>query len=553
MKFSKKFLAAWAMGLIALAGCTYDDTALTERVSKVEKDVSELRTLVEGLNVNIKALVTTVDALKNADQITAVEKLPDGSGYTVTYSKSGMITIVNGKNGLDGNNGKDGVTPLISVRLDADGTYYWTVNGGYLLDDKGAKIPATAHIATPQIRINAGNFEISYNNGTTWEVIGTAGAQDAVVFKQVIDGEASVKFVLADGTEITIPKARQFVINVASTTVIMKPGQTANVFYTIAAGDANTVVDAFATKGFAVAVSASNATSGRLTITAPDPLTDGKVYLFAVKGDGTTAARIFSCEEGVFTIDETAFAVHVPAAGGHVKVPVSTNMQYFAMVDPAYGWIKLLDTRAVRKETLTFEVAENTSKDPREGIVIVSNDLIGRKRYSIIQDGASSTPGGGSADLGTFNNGQKTSVISTYTSTDGWKVDNTKLLPLEIKFPEYPGIRPVLRGIPSEMGVLTSPIISGGCGKLTFIVARTVGSNAGNRVKIEIKDKAGNVLKTKIFTNETLAQYVAQTYSFDFNVAGEFQIVATNITLHNSSLAPDDFAILDLTWTGFAG
>ena len=220
--FLTRSLAVAIAAMMTFTGC-YDDSDLQTRMDQAEADIAELQQLVKDINTNISSLVTVVDALKNSDQITSVTPLSDGSGYTITFSKSGTITIYNGKNGVDGTNGTngangengaDGHTPVISVKLDTDGQYYWTVDGEYLTDADGKKIPATAHIATPQIRINEGNFEISYNEGLTWEIIGNAGASDDVVFKQVIDGPASVLFVLSDGTQIEIPKTQQFVINV---------------------------------------------------------------------------------------------------------------------------------------------------------------------------------------------------------------------------------------------------------------------------------------------------------------------------------------------------
>ena len=244
---------------MTFTGC-YDDSDLQTRMDQAEADIAELQQLVKDINTNISSLVTVVDALKNSDQITSVTPLSDGSGYTITFSKSGTITIYNGKNGVDGTNGTngengaDGHTPVISVKLDQDGQYYWTVDGECLTDAEGKKIPATAHIATPQIRINEGNFEISYNEGLTWEIIGNAGASDDVVFKQVIDGPASVLFVLSEGTQIEIPKTQQFVINVESTDVIASAGQQASVSFTVSGADENTVVDAFGTKGYEASV-----------------------------------------------------------------------------------------------------------------------------------------------------------------------------------------------------------------------------------------------------------------------------------------------------------
>ena len=554
---------------MTFTGC-YDDSDLQTRMDQAEADIAELQQLVKDINTNISSLVTVVDALKNSDQITSVTPLSDGSGYTITFSKSGTITIYNGKNGVDGTNGTngangengaDGHTPVISVKLDQDGQYYWTVDGEYLSDADGKKIPATAHIATPQIRINEGNFEISYNEGMTWEVIGNAGASDDVVFKQVIDGPASVLFVLSDGTQIEIPKTQQFVINVTSTDVVASAGQQAFVDFTVSGADENTVVDAFGTKGYEATVMMSNASTGSLTITVPDPMTDGKVYLMAVKSDGSTAARIFSCEEGVFSVDETAFAAKVPAAGGNVEVPVRTNVSgYMVMVDPGNQWIKHVETKAVKTETLVFSVEANTSTEERSGKVIIMPPMgMGMPaNYLIIQEGMSDTPpvvtGGGSADLGTINGGVAIATFGTYTTTNGWTAVEAKAYDIYYINSELFAegtIRPQFRGKNGQMGSLTSPLLTGGCGTVTIKWYRG-STKTGNTISVDIKNSEGTVLKTESHTNPDAAQKAIQETSFEMNVAGDFQMVINNVRYNSSVTTMDAIGIIDVTWTGYS-
>ena len=564
--FLTKSLAIAIAAMMTFTGC-YDDTDLVNRMDQAEADIAELQQLVKDINTNISSLVTVVDALKNSDQITSVTPLSDGSGYTITFSKSGTITIYNGKNGVDGTNGTngengaDGHTPVISVKLDQDGQYYWTVDGEYLTDAEGKKIPATAHIATPQIRINEGNFEISYNEGLTWEIIGNAGASDDVVFKQVIDGPASVLFVLSDGTQIEIPKTQQFVINVTSTDVIASPGQMAFVDFTVSGADENTVVDAFGTKGYEASVMMTNASTGSLTITVPDPMTDGKVYLMAVKSDGSTAARIFSCEEGVFSVDETAFAAKVPAAGGNIEVPVRTNVSgYMVMVDPGNQWIKHVETKAVKTETLVFSVEANTSTEERSGKVIIMPPMgMGMPaNYVIVQEGMSDTPpvvtGGGSADLGTINGGVAIATFGTYTTTNGWTAVEAKAYDIYYINSELFAegtIRPQFRGKNGQMGSLTSPLLTGGCGTVTIKWYRG-STKTGNTISVDIKNSEGTVLKTESHTNPDAAQKAIQETSFEMNVAGDFQMVINNVRYNSSLTTMDAIGIIDVTWTGYS-
>ena len=562
MRISFRAIIIAIASVSIFAACEkYDDSALVARVDKAEADIKELQTLVNQLNSTLSGLASTVDALKAQDCIVSVTELADKSGWVVEFSQTGKITIYNGKNGIDGKDGKDGTngtdgtngqdgkTPTIGVKLDVDGNYYWTVNSEYLLDENGNKIAATAHVATPQLRINNGNFEISYNGGVTWEIIGEAGNTGAVVFSKVEDGTDAVTFTLGDGTTIVIPKVGAFVINM-DTDVIISAGSSVNVTYTINSSDDATVVDAFGTKGFEAEVMASSVSAGMVRITAPNPLTNGKVYVIAVKGDGTTAARILSCEEGVFNLDETAFAVKVPAAGGAFEVPFQTNQDNpMVMVAPGYSWITYVETKAVRNGKIVFSIEENTSEEERTGQVSINF-----QQYTIVQEGKSATPvtGGGSADLETINNGANGPAINTYKTASGWTAAVSRVLNYSSRYDDVDTPRPVLAARSSQIGTLTSPLLSGGCGTVTIDYTRAF-TNTGSNFTIEIKSSDGEtVLKSDSHVDDTLKQYERSKLSFDFNVSGDFIIVVTGNKCSNTGTTNDDFMIIDLSWTGYS-
>ena len=75
-------------------------------------------------------------------------------------------------------------------------------------------------------------------------------------------------------------------------------------------------------------------------------------------------------EERVFDTDGEGNYV-VEAAGGEVKVKVTTNLEYTVEIPAeAKAWLSVADTRAViREETLAFTVAENASFDERSATV----------------------------------------------------------------------------------------------------------------------------------------------------------------------------------------
>ena len=176
-----------------------------------------LQRLCNETNTNLSALQTIVTALQNNDYITSVDPLTeDGKvvGYTIKFAKSNPIVIYNGKDGADGN------TPVIGVKKDTDGIYYWTLDGEFIVVD-GQKIKAQgtdgnngadgSDGVTPKLEIREGYWWISYDNGTNWTQLGKATGEDGKDADsiKITQDENNVYFELTDGTVITISKTGQ--------------------------------------------------------------------------------------------------------------------------------------------------------------------------------------------------------------------------------------------------------------------------------------------------------------------------------------------------------
>ena len=178
-----------------------------------------LQRLCNETNTNLSALQTIVTALQNNDYITSVDPLTKNGkvvGYTIKFAKSNPIVIYNGKDGTDG---VDGNTPVIGVKKDGDGIYYWTLDGEFIIVD-GQKIKAQgtdgsdgADGVTPKLEIREGYWWISYDNGTNWTQLGKATGEDGKDADsiKITQDENNVYFELADGTVITISKTGQSV------------------------------------------------------------------------------------------------------------------------------------------------------------------------------------------------------------------------------------------------------------------------------------------------------------------------------------------------------
>ena len=197
------------------------------------KAFEALKALVNQMNSNISALQTAVTALENNDYVTSVTPVTENGvviGYSITFAKSGSIIIYHGEDGEDGKDGVDGTdgqTPQIGIGKDTDGKYYWTLNGQWLLDSEGKKIPTTgadgkdgADGIIPEFKIEEGNWWISYDNGVSWTMVGQAtgdqgpqgpqgpsGSNSSCLFTGVSWDSDYVYLDIVSGETLTIPQA----------------------------------------------------------------------------------------------------------------------------------------------------------------------------------------------------------------------------------------------------------------------------------------------------------------------------------------------------------
>lgn len=164
--------------LTAMVGCSYDDEAIWKEIESVKDRVDMLEESVIKTNEDIVTLQTIVNALQK--NVFVVSVTPTAEGYTIVFSDGTTAEIKSGKDGANGAN-----APVISVKQDADGNYYWTVDGEWLLVD-GERVRANGidgedgidgengidgkDAIAPQVRINDATkeWEISTDGGETW-------------------------------------------------------------------------------------------------------------------------------------------------------------------------------------------------------------------------------------------------------------------------------------------------------------------------------------------------------------------------------------------------
>ena len=430
----KKILCfLFAVSILSGCGDDYDDSALTGRVDDLENRVSKLEELCKQMNTNISSLQALVNALQDNDYITGVTPITkDGEtiGYTISFAKSAPITIYHGEDGKDGQDGKpgedgnDGLTPIIGVKQDTDGVYYWTLNGDWLTDDSGNKIQAEGRDGTdgkpgedgndgqdgkpgedgndgqdgkpgedgkdgitPQLKIEDGDWYVSYNDGASWTQLGKATGdkgepgepgQAGGIFKDVEETDDSVIFTLNDDSTITIPKATASetldIVFGNTDSINVLPDKTYEIEYTITGADENTLIEVVAQDLYKASVSPTDYQSGKIIVTTPSAdLGASRVLVFVSKGTNTIM-RILNFVESVILVSTNT--VEIAAEGETVQIEVETNVTYSVEIPEAdQTWLSIAETRAAtHKETLTFTAQANPNTTYRYSTVNLKDD-----------------------------------------------------------------------------------------------------------------------------------------------------------------------------------
>ena len=345
------------------------------------------------------------DGLNGKDGITPLLKIDTEGYWTISYdngkiynrildSNNSPVSAIgkdgeNGQDGKDGVDGVDGQTPEIAIKQDSDGIYYWTKDGQWLTDQQGKKIKANGidgengkDAIAPKLKIENGRWLLSTDEGRSWIDIGQATGNDGEdgkdgdsFFQNVTQDDEKVTLILANGTTIYIPKYKELAISFNKTgEIVVIPGSSQTINYTLTGATSKTIVKALGQGGWTAKVKATNTTSGVITITAPDPMTDDEILVLVYDGENTTIMNYIYCVQGVINITNNYY--DIPATGETKEIPLSTNINYSVYIPTeAKTWITQQQSlgRTLRNETLTFVIAPNTGGERSATIELRDN------------------------------------------------------------------------------------------------------------------------------------------------------------------------------------
>lgn len=193
--------------IILAAGCA---KGVDEELYALDARLVALEERCSSMNADINALHAIVGSYDRYDFVTDVSPVYDADGsiraYRISFSNSGTVTVSSGRNAG---------TPVIGVEKDVDGQYYWTVThedgtvGPIYINNTSQKVSASA--IRPAIRIEDGNWMISYDGGVEWSYLGKATGTAGVSFVDHLDvSDSVVCFHFIDGSTVNVPTLSTF-------------------------------------------------------------------------------------------------------------------------------------------------------------------------------------------------------------------------------------------------------------------------------------------------------------------------------------------------------
>ena len=398
----KRFLSILSLVILGFVSTAcYDDTDIREAIDDLDGRVTTLETLCTELNTNLSALTTLVQAMQKGDYVVSVSPLiEDGVevGYRIVFKESGVVDLYHGKDGADGAdgedgkdgangaNGTDGHTPVLGTKQDTDGAYYWTIDGEWVLDGEGNKIPLVTVGATPQLKIEDETWFVSYDDGKTWEELGAAVS---VGIKDIKEENGELVITMADGTVIAVPLGSPMKVVLGDfDATALQYGADLEIPYTVEGVEGDVVV--FLLKegsAFEAELVEESALAGKVIVkqlAAAQTEAKGKVGIFAVAEDGTTVSQAVRLVSGVFySVEGNKEAYEVEAAGGNVEFKVATNTTF--EVKTGAEWITYVETKAIEEKTLTFAVAANEGEAREAAVELASGDIV--LGFTVAQEG----------------------------------------------------------------------------------------------------------------------------------------------------------------------
>ncbi len=189
---------------IVVSCSKYDDSGLKSEIGRLQEKVSSIERLCKDYNDDLSAIRSLVQAAEGRDYIKNVEELPDSDGYRITFTSGKTVEIHDGEDAI-------GAAPIVGVKKDSDGCYYWTMDGKFIERD-GHRFKVEGEDGkngcSPKVKIENDFWYVSYDDGASWNKLDSitsyAGSSSFVQF--VKETGDAFEFRLPDGSVLSIKK-----------------------------------------------------------------------------------------------------------------------------------------------------------------------------------------------------------------------------------------------------------------------------------------------------------------------------------------------------------
>ena len=179
---------------------------------------------------------------------------------------------------------------------------------------------------------------------------------------------------MIDGTVISLPKQAAFSFTLGQTRVTnVLPNIAYEISYTITGDESQQPnIETIAPDGWRVNLQRTNALSGKIVVTTPAYVTDGKLLVLVTDASGTTLMQTVTFVKGNISLEQTDYTVE--SAGGNVVVNVQTDIDYDVNIATDHlSWITP-QVDPLHPESFTLLVGANSSASYRYATVYLVND-----------------------------------------------------------------------------------------------------------------------------------------------------------------------------------
>ncbi len=382
------------MAMLLLTSCEHtifdDFFDIHDEIDKLKESSEDLEKRIDNINNTIATYKAIVEVISNGFYVDEVVPIAgesgEESGKEIRFTNGKSIKIYHGADGVNGH------TPLVGI-VEENGTYYWTIDGDFIFDQQGNRIPTVSDIVKiPQLTIKNEYWYISFDGGDTWKQLGRATGESGIDGEDGIpkiisiddSDKDGIAFVLYDGTTLFVPYFTpvHIYLDTKDSDIGIMGKESIQIQYTLSPIIEDTHVVVASDGYYSACVQAENDSSGTITVTCPSSFREGFVNVIVYANNGVSDLKVIRLYEKDITFDNGNIYT-VSEDGGRIKIPFNSNFEHKVKVDPKNPWVKLISDSPSGIGNEIVLSADGSNGITRSGLVYIYS-ASGEKLYATI-------------------------------------------------------------------------------------------------------------------------------------------------------------------------